>query len=160
MQRRGIRRQITDKHRCCGAGNANHVVMFRQPIAVIAAFFSQASEIQRVREGRFGARTLGDRCQIEHRERNRFVSHKGSLCYSIVIRLKVFFQPGAFSERQPEKLQLSYCMKRRSMLLTKRAIFRTAVPARPVVSSNRYSHCWRSAAAARRRFHWRGKHRA
>jgi hypothetical protein len=106
MQSGGIGGEIANQHRGRRAGNADHIMVLRQPVAVIAARFGQPGEIQRVGKGFFGRRSLRDRRQIEHRERNRFVSHKGSLCYSIVIRLKVFFQPGASRTRQPEKLHL------------------------------------------------------
>lgn len=106
MQGGGVGGEIANQHRGRCAGNADHIMVLRQPVAMIAARFGQPGEIQRVGKGFFGRRSLRDRRQIEHREWNRFVSHKGSLCYSIVIRLKVFFQPGASWTRQPEKLHL------------------------------------------------------
>ncbi len=84
MQRGGIGRQIANQHRGRRAGDAGHVVMFCQPVAVVAALFGQSSEIKRVCEGLFCRRSFRDRRQIQHRERNSFVSHNGSLCYRLI----------------------------------------------------------------------------
>ena len=46
--------------------------------------FGQSGEIKRVCEGLFCRRTFRDRCQIQQRERNSFVSHNGSLCYRLI----------------------------------------------------------------------------
>ncbi len=53
MQRGGIGSQIANQHRGRSAGDAGHVVMFCQPVAVVAALFGQSSEIKRVCEGLF-----------------------------------------------------------------------------------------------------------
>ena len=106
MQRGGIGRQITNQNRRRRTGDTHHIMVLSQPEAVISALFSKPGEIKGMGEGIFGRSALWDRCQVQHREGNRFVSHNGSLCYSIVIRLKVFFQPGASRMRRPEKLHL------------------------------------------------------
>ena len=53
MQRGGIGSQITNQYGGRCAGDAGHVVMFSQPVAVVAALFGQSSEIKRVCEGLF-----------------------------------------------------------------------------------------------------------
>ncbi|MNL31902.1 hypothetical protein D3C87_1537180 [compost metagenome] len=80
MQRRGIGGKIANQHRRCGAGNAHHIMVFRQPVAMIAALFRETGKIQRVREGVLCRRTFGNRCQVQHRKRNGFISHNSSLC--------------------------------------------------------------------------------
>lgn len=85
MQRGGIRRQIANQHRGCRAGDTGHVVMFRQPVAVIATLFCKASKIQRMRKGLFGAGTFRDWRQVEYREWDRVGSHSRSLCYPLIL---------------------------------------------------------------------------
>jgi hypothetical protein len=51
MQSGGIGGQIANQYRGRRAGDAHHIVVFGQPVAVIAALFSQLGEIERMGEG-------------------------------------------------------------------------------------------------------------
>ena len=43
--------QIANQHRSRRAGDAHHIVVFGQPIAVVAALFSELGEVERMGEG-------------------------------------------------------------------------------------------------------------
>jgi hypothetical protein len=52
------------------AGDARKVVMFREPVAMIAPLFRVLREIDRISEGQRGIATLNDRRKVENGRKN------------------------------------------------------------------------------------------
>ena len=65
-QRRGAPGQVANQHRCGGAGNARHVVVLRQPVAMVTPALRMASQIQRVAKRLGRQTTFGNGHQIQH----------------------------------------------------------------------------------------------
>ncbi len=81
MQRGGIRRQIANQYRRGSTGNASHIVVFCQPVAMIAALFSQTGEIERV-----GFKTLASDGIPKEQRAGIFVINKET----VRVRLRCF----------------------------------------------------------------------
>ena len=61
---------VADDHRCGGAGDARHVVVLGQPVALVAPVFGVAGEVARVGERRRHVGAFGDGRQVEDGERD------------------------------------------------------------------------------------------
>jgi hypothetical protein len=81
---------VADDDRRGGAGDARHVVMFRQPKALVAPYFRVLREVERVAQRDGGGRALRNGREIKNRKRN----HKDWMLCS-----KAPLQKGILSER-------------------------------------------------------------
>ena len=66
----GARRDMGDDDRGGGAGDARHVVVLGEPVAVEAEALGMAGEIERVGERLAGGATGDDRRQVENGKRD------------------------------------------------------------------------------------------
>ncbi len=68
MNRGRSARDITDQHRCSGAADTGHIVMFSQPESCEPHSFRLLGKIERFLKCLGKRATNADRCQIENRE--------------------------------------------------------------------------------------------
>jgi len=68
--RLGSPSHIANYDRSGGAGNAGHIVMFREPDALVAPRFRVLRQIKRIAQGFGSGSTLGNRRQIENGKGN------------------------------------------------------------------------------------------
>ena len=68
--RRGSRRDMGDDHRGRRAGDARHVVMLGEPVALVAEALGVAGEVERVPERLRDIAAFGDRRQVENGKRS------------------------------------------------------------------------------------------
>jgi hypothetical protein len=64
--RRSAIGDIADHDRCGGAGNAGHIVMFSQPIAMKAKFLRMLCKLKRVAQRLTGIAVIGNGRKIEY----------------------------------------------------------------------------------------------
>ncbi len=76
-QRFGVSGEIANQHRRCGAGDAGHVVVFGQPVAMKAKGFSLTRQRQRIMEGIARRRALRNGGQIQYGQANSFLLRHG-----------------------------------------------------------------------------------
>ena len=72
---RGYPGDLTDHHGSRSTGDADHVVMFRQPIARVAPCFRMRCEVQGIEQCLTGITTLDDGRQIKNGKRR--LDHEG-----------------------------------------------------------------------------------
>ena len=70
----GAAGNVSDDDRSGGAGNANHVVVLRQPEAAITPALSMLGQIERMMQRVCRSGTLSDECEIKNREGYQYVS--------------------------------------------------------------------------------------
>ena len=68
----GASSDVADDNRRGCAGDAGHVVMFRQPKPFVTPDFRVLREIERVSQSGCGGRPLGNRREIEYRKRDHY----------------------------------------------------------------------------------------